>query len=141
MKHLLAKSLTVVGFTFLQINLALAGSWDKPVYQDELPPHSVGAIVFNAYRGLTSRLNKEDSIKHRQAVHFALNRLDNGEDIAWYSDDGYRSGRVEVVQTTMKNGEICRRLFSTVMLKSDQRTFEEWACFKSDTRTWNFSDK
>lgn len=141
MKHMLVKSLMVLGFTSIQINSVNAGSWDKPVYQEQIPSYTTPAIIYNAYRNLFSRLNTEDSRKHRQAVYFALNNLDNGEDIVWYSDDGYRSGTVEVVQTTIKNGEVCRRLFSTVMLKSDQRTFEEWACYKNTTNTWNFSDK
>ena len=141
MKHMLVKNLMVVGFILTQINLSFAGSWDKPVYQDEVEPYSIGAVIFNTYRKIFSSLNTEDSKKHRQAVHFALNNLDNGENIVWYSDNGYRSGTVEVVQTTIKNGEICRRLFSTVMLKSDQRTFEEWACYKNSSNTWNFTDK
>ena len=141
MKHMLVKSLMAVGFILIQINSSYAGSWNKPVYQDEVEPYSVGAVIYNTYRKIFSSLNAEDSKKHRQAVHFALNNLDNGENIVWYSDNGYRSGTVEVVQTTIKNGELCRRLFSTVMLKSDQRTFEEWACYKNSSNTWNFTDK
>lgn len=141
MKHMLVKSLMAIGFTLTQINPVNAQSWQKPLYQDELEPYSVGAVLFNTYRKVFSSLNKEDSQKHRQSVYFALNNLSNGEQITWYSDDGYRSGIVEVVQTTIKNGEVCRRLFSTVMLRSDQRTFEEWACYKNTSNTWNFSDK
>jgi surface antigen len=88
-----------------------------------------------------SRLNKEDSRKHQQAVFFALNRLDNGETTKWYSDDGYHMGQVQVMVTAMVNGEMCRRIYSVVVLKSDQRTFEEWACFKTSSNTWNFADK
>ena len=141
MKHMLVKSLMALGSISIQINVAHAGSWDKPIYQPEIPSYSTPTIIYNAYRTIFSRLNEEDSRKHRQAVHFALNNLDNGEDIVWYSDDGYRSGSVEVVQTTVRNGDVCRRLFSTVMLRSDQRTFEEWACYKNITNTWNFTDK
>lgn len=141
MNRMLAKSLMVIGFIFVQTSTVQAQSWGKPVYQDELEPHSTGAILYNTYRKFFSSLNKEDSTKHRQSVYFALNNLNNGEEITWYSDDGRRSGTVEVVQTTVKNGDICRRLFSTVMLKSEQRTFEEWACYKNSSNTWNFSDK
>jgi surface antigen len=141
MKHMLVRSLMALGFILPQISLAQSGSWNKPIYQDEVQPTTTGAVIFNTYRKIFSRLNAEDTKKHRQAVHFALNNLDNGEDIVWYSDDGYRSGTVEVIQTTVKNGEVCRRLFSTVMLRSDHRTFEEWACYKNSSNTWNFSDK
>jgi len=140
MKLTLVKSLMVLGFTSIQIN-ANAGSWNTPLYQEQIPSYTTPALIYNAYRNIFSRLNDEDSRKHRQAVHFALNNLDNGEDIVWYSDDGYRSGTVEVVQTTIKNGDVCRRLFSTVTIRSAQRVFEEWACYKNSTNTWNFSDK
>ena len=88
-----------------------------------------------------SSLNKEDSQKHRQSVYFALNNLNNGEEITWYSNDGRRSGSVEVVQTTIKNGDVCRRIFSTVMIRSEQRVFDEWACYKNSSNSWNFTDK
>ena len=141
MNRMLAKSLTVIGSIFVLISTAQAQSWNKPVYQDELQPYSTGAIIYNAYRRFFSSLNAEDSQKHRQSVYFALNNLDNGQEITWYSDDGRRSGTVEVVQTTLKNGDVCRRLFSTVMLKSEQRTFHEWACYKNSSNAWVFSDK
>jgi surface antigen len=141
MSRMLAKSLMVIGFIFSQINIAQAQSWDKPVYQDEMQPYSTGAILYNTYRRFFSSLNKEDSAKHRQSVYFALNNLDNGQDITWYSDDGRRSGTVEIVQTTVKNGDVCRRFFSTVILKSEQRTFDEWACYKNSSNAWSFSDK
>jgi surface antigen len=138
---MLAKSLMVIGFTLSLINPVHSQSWDRPVYQDELEPHSTGAIVFNAYRRMFSSLNKEDSQKHRQSVYFALNNLNNGEEITWYSNDGRRSGSVEVVQTTIKNGDVCRRIFSTVMIRSEQRVFDEWACYKNSSNSWNFTDK
>ncbi len=141
MNRMLAKNLMVIGFTLSLINPVYSQSWDRPVYQDELEPYSTGAIIYNTYRRFFSSLNKEDSQKHRQSVYFALNNLNNGEEITWYSDDGRRSGSVEVVQTTIKNGDVCRRLFSTVMIRSEQRTFDEWACYKNNSNSWNFSDK
>ncbi len=141
MNRMLAKNLMVIGFTLSLINPVYSQSWDRPVYQDELEPYSTGAIIYNTYRRFFSSLNKEDSQKHRQSVYFALNNLNNGEEITWYSDDGRRSGSVEVVQTTVKNGDVCRRIFSTVMIRSEQRTFDEWACYKNSSNSWNFSDK
>ncbi len=138
---MLAKNLMVIGFTLSLINPVHSQSWDRPVYQDELEPYSTGAIIYNAYRRIFSSLNKEDSQKHRQSVYFALNNLNNGEEITWYSDDGRRSGSVEVVQTTIKNGDVCRRIFSTVMIRSEQRIFDEWACYKNSSNSWNFTDK
>ncbi len=141
---MLAKSMMVLGKLLMVvtfINPAYADSWNKPIYQNELAPISSGNIIYNTYRNLFSRLNKEDSLKHQQAVFFALNRLDNGETSTWYSEDGYRTGRATVMLTATLNGETCRRVFSVITLKSEQRSFEEWACFKTNTNTWAFSDK
>lgn len=141
MNRMLVKSLMAIGFTFVLTSTAQSQSWNQPLYQDELQPYSAGAIIYNTYRRLFSTMNAEDSQKHRQSVYFALNNLDNGQEITWYSDDGRRSGTVEVVQTTLKNGDVCRRLFSTVMLRSEHRTFHEWACYKNSSNSWIFSDK
>jgi surface antigen len=142
---MLAKSMTVLGKLLTAAifisNTAYANSWDKPVYQTEVYSTSGPALIFNAYRNLFSRLNKEDSLKHQQAVFHALNRLDNGEVTTWYSYDGYHTGQVQVMATTKLNGDMCRRLYSVITLKSDQRSFEEWACYKTNTNTWVFADK
>ena len=134
----LGKSLTVAIFIS---STAHANSWNKPVYQTEIYSTSVPSLIFNTYRNFFSRLNKEDSLKHQQSVFHALNRLDNGEVTTWYSYDGYHTGQVQVVATTTMNGEMCRRLYSVITLKSDQRSFEEWACYKTNTNTWVFADK
>lgn len=142
---MLAKSMMVLGklltVAIFISNTAYANSWDKPVYQTEIHANNGPAIIFNAYRNLFSRLNKEDSLKHQQAVFHALNRLDNGEVTTWYSNDGYRTGQVQVMVTANVNGDMCRRLYSVITLKSDQRAFEEWACYKTNTNTWVFTDK
>lgn len=136
----LGKLLVAIIFTSFT-SVAHADQWDKPMYQNEINSLNSSALIFNAYRSMFSRLNAEDSRKHQQAVFFALNRLDNGETTKWYSEDGYHMGQVQVMVTAMVNGEMCRRIYSVVMLKSDQRTFEEWACFKTSSNTWNFADK
>lgn len=137
----LGKLLVTIIFISFASNVAHAGQWDKPIYQNEINDFNSPALIFNAYRSMFSRLNKEDSRKHQQAVFFALNRLDNGETTKWYSEDGYHMGQVQVMVTAMINGEMCRRIYSVILLKSDQRTFEEWACFKTSSNTWNFTDK
>ena len=43
--------------------------------------------------------------------------------------------------TVTKNGDMCRRIYSVITLKSDQRSFEEWACYKTNSNTWVFTDK
>jgi hypothetical protein len=70
-----------------------------------------------------------------------LNRLDNGEVTKWYSYNGYHTGQVSVMATVIKNGDMCRRIYSVITLKSDQRSFEEWACYKTNSNTWVFTDK
>lgn len=141
-KNMMALGKLLVTIIFISFSsVAHPNSWDKPIYQNELHSINSPALIFNAYRSMFSRLNKEDSRKHQQAVFFALNRLDNGETTKWYSEDGYHMGQVQVMVTAMVNGEMCRRIYSVIMLKSDQRTFEEWACFKTNSNTWNFTDK
>jgi len=135
----LGKLLTAVIFT--SVTTVHAQSWNKPLYQNELESTSSIGVIFNVYRSLFSSLNKEDSLKHQQAVFIALNRLDNGEVTKWYSYDGYHTGQVSVMATVTKNGDMCRRIYSVITLKSDQRSFEEWACYKTNSNTWVFTDK
>ena len=141
-KNMMALGKLLVAITFISFSSVVHPEpWDKPIYQNELHSINTPNLVFNAYRNVFSRLNKEDSRKHQQAVFFALNRLDNGEITKWYSEDGYHMGQVQVMVTAMVNGEMCRRIYSVILLKSDQRTFEEWVCFKTSSNTWNFTDK
>lgn len=141
---MLAKSMTALGkllMPLLLVSTAHAQVWDKPIYQPEIQSNTAGTLLLNTYRHIFSRMNKEEATKHQQTVFIALNQLDNGETAKWYANDGYSMGEVTVIVTAMHNGEVCRRLYSQVMLKSFQRTFEEWACYKTNTNTWNFSDK
>jgi len=143
---MLAKSMMVLG-KFLTVVLLTSGvvhaeSWNKPLYQNELSDNTTTPnIIFNVYRSIFSSLNKEDSLKHKQAVYLALNRLENGEVARWASNDGYHAGQASVMVTAMLSGRLCRRVYSVITLDTDQRSFEEWACYNNNTGTWNFTDK
>lgn len=141
---MLAKNMTALGkllMPLLLVSTVNAQTWDKPIYQPEMQSNNIGSLMMNTYRHIFSRMNKEEATKHQQTVFIALNQLDNGETARWYSNDGYSMGEVTVIVTAMHNGEICRRLYSHVALKSYDRSFQEWACYKTNTNTWNFSDK
>jgi surface antigen len=143
---MLAKSLTVLGKLLTVAVLTSsatvnAQSWDRPLYQYQYGISSSVEIIFGSARMLFSNLNKEDKAQHQRAVYHALNMLDNGEVVSWHSDDRSRNGHVQIMATTSKNGEICRRVYSIITTQRNQRAFEEWACFKNSNNAWRFSDK
>ena len=143
---MLAKSLTVLGklltaAVLINSTAVNAQSWDRPLYQYQYSVSSSIEIIFGSVRVMFSGLNSEDKKQHQQAVYHALNMLDNGEVVSWHSQDRSRNGHVQIMATTTKNGDICRRIYSIVSTERNQRAFEEWACFKNSNNAWIFSDK
>ncbi len=143
---MLVKSMTELGKLLTAVTLisafpAQAQSWRQTTYESELHPNSSLIILYNHVKSMFGRLNEEDSRMHKQAVYHALNNLDNGEVVTWFNDDRSNFGRVEVVSTVDKNGDMCRRIYSFINVGSNQRSFEEWACYRSDSGVWKFSDK
>ena len=94
--------------------------------------------LYNAFKRMTDSLTSDDRRKYEQAVYTALANLDNGEFVRWYSDDSYNHGIVEVMATARMNGQICRRIYATVITEKSRTNDERWACYNESTKLWEF---
>jgi len=94
--------------------------------------------LYNAFKRMTDNLTSDDRRKYEQAVYTALANLDNGEFVRWYSDDSYNHGIVEVMATARMNGQICRRIYATVITEKSRTNDERWACYNESTKLWEF---
>ena len=94
--------------------------------------------LYNAFKKMTDGLTSDDRRKYEQAVYTALANLDNGEFVRWYSDDSYNHGIVEVVATARMRGQICRRIYTTVITGKNRLNDDRWACYNESTKLWEF---
>lgn len=118
-----------------------AQSWISPINQNWSRSETFLGFAYNISKHFSTRLSKEDSALHTQAVYHALENLDNGELVQWYNDRSDSHGRVRIVYTWQGSGNICRRVFSWVRFAENARNFEDTACYNMNTKTWNFVDK
>ena len=140
---MLAKSTMVLGklCLILACTASHAQSWNGPTNRAWIRDDSLLGFAYNISKHFTTRLNKEDSALHTQAVYHALENLENGELVEWYNDRSDSQGKARIVYTWQGSGNICRRVFSWVKFGDNARNFEDTACYNVDTKTWRFVDK
>jgi len=95
-------------------------------------------ILINLSKYFSTQLKPQDKELHRQAVYHALNNLENGEMVEWFNDRTDAQGKARIVMTIPANGSYCRRVHSWIRLGSEERAFEDTACYNVTTKTWNF---
>lgn len=115
-----------------------AQSWESPINQRWYPNESGLHILLNLTKYFSTQLKPQDKELHRQAVYHALTNLDNGEKVEWFNDRTDAQGIARVVMTIPANGSYCRRIHSWVRLGSEERAFEDTACYNVTTKMWNF---
>jgi surface antigen len=137
---MLVKNMMVLGklFLILVCTNSYAQSWESPINQRWHPNESSVQILINLSRYFSTQLKPQDKELHRHAVYHALNNLENGEVAEWFNDRTDAQGKVRIVMTTPANGSYCRRVHSWVRLGSEDRAFEDTACYNVTTKTWNF---
>jgi len=94
--------------------------------------------LFNSFKRMTDGVSADDRRKYEQAVYTALANLDNGEFVKWYSDNSYNHGFVEVMATARMNGQVCRRIYATIITEKNRTDDERWACYNESTKLWEF---
>ena len=94
--------------------------------------------LFNSFKRMTDGVSADDRRKYEQAVYTALANLDNGEFVRWYSDNSYNHGLVEVMATARMNGQVCRRIYATIVTEKKRTDDERWACYNESTKLWEF---
>jgi surface antigen len=97
------------------------------------------AWVVNKWFG--NSLSKQDLDNHKQAVHHALNNLENGETVVWRSIIDDADGQVKIVYTWPASGSVCRRIYSYIRINDKANGYQDTACFNTNRRTWTFVDK
>jgi len=142
--RLVVKSGMALGKLFLLLalaNTANAQSWHSPAFESWADPRTGAGLVYNLAKWFSASLSKEDLIKHRSAVHHALNNLDNGEVVEWRNEWVNTEGKVQIAYTWPNRGVICRRVYSWVRVKDNSRAYEDTACLDNNQKTWTFVDK
>jgi hypothetical protein len=125
----------------LCLNTAQAQSWHSPAFDGWASPHTSAGLVYNIAKWFSTSLAKEDLDKHRQAVHHALNNLENGEMVIWTSRVTDAEGRVQIAYTWPASGKTCRRVYSYVRINENSKAYQDTACLDSNHKTWTFVDK
>ena len=137
---MLVKNMMVLGklSLILACTNSHAQSWDNPVNNRWLSNDSAIHVLINMTRYFGTQLKPQDKELHNRAVYHALNNLENGEAVEWFNDKTDAQGKARIVMTTPNNGSYCRRIHSWVRLGTDERAFEDTACYNVTTKTWNF---
>lgn len=125
-------------FLILVCTNSYAQSWESPINQRWHPNESSVQILINLSKYFSTQLKPQDKELHRQAVYHALNNLENGEMVEWFNDRTDAQGKARIVMTIPANGSYCRRVHSWIRLGSEERAFEDTACYNVTTKTWNF---
>ena len=64
-------------------------------------------------------------MKQEQAIFFALNMLENGQESSWYNNKTGTNGKVVVLSTYPMGSGYCRTIASTLHYKGKIRNFKE----------------
>ena len=135
--------MTVLGklFLILACTSSFAQSWEGPQYRDWQRNDGVLGFAYNMNRYFATKLSKQDAAVHSRAVYFALSNLETGEIAEWFNDNAGSHGKAKIIATWTGSGDICRRVYSYVSAGKSSGTYEDTACYNSNTKTWNFVDK
>jgi surface antigen len=90
---------------------------------------------------LETRMGEVDRGYHTRAVYHALNNAVEGQDVEWFNDSMGSQGRARIVWTHPSPGGWCRRVHSLVYFNRHSMTYEDTACYNTQTNSWNFIAK
>jgi len=100
-----------------------------------------GSVLFGfkVSNYLNFRLKKQEKLKHKEAVYFALNNLKNGEIVSWYSEKRPNvNGKVRVIMTYPRSGETCRTYQAYIKVNGKERHMTNNACYGVGNVAWRF---
>jgi surface antigen len=147
---LYVKNLMAVGklFIILLSSIALVGcgahnphntkSSYASVASDYQNANSSIVVGLNYFKWSTHRMNKYDRKQQEQAVFFALNNLQNGEETNWYNGNTGAKGRVRIAMTYPQGSGYCRVIQSEITYKGKKRNITETACINAVDNSWSF---
>lgn len=124
--------------------LACTNSWAQSWEFPKPNPNSGESALGSAWligKILETRMNKQDTAYHTQAVYHALNNLENGDLVEWFNERTGSHGKARIIYTWPSNSGPCRRVYSWARFGDQMRTYEDTACYNNTRNTWNFIDK
>ena len=125
---LILTSLTACGTTGKQATYHTSDSTIASVESTYSPSSGYVGILTNLTKWHWYRLPAEDRMKQEQAIFFALNMLENGQESSWYNNKTGTNGKVVVLSTYPMGSGYCRTIASTLHYKGKVRNFKEDAC-------------
>ena len=135
---LILTSLTACGTTGKQATYHTSDSTIASVESTYSPSSGYVGILTNLTKWHWYRLPAEDRMKQEQAIFFALNMLENGQESSWYNNKTGTNGKVVVLSTYPMGSGYCRTIASTLYYKGKIRNFKEDACKETGHKGWRF---
>lgn len=117
-----------------------AQSWETP-YHNPYRGNDVFNFAWAIGKILETRMGEVDRGYHTRAVYHALNNAVEGQDVEWFNDSMGSQGRARIVWTHPSPGGWCRRVHSLVYFNRHSMTYEDTACYNTQTNSWNFIAK
>lgn len=135
---ILITSFTLVGCGTTAKNYNNSVSAYASVHDDYQNVNGSMVLVSNYIKWSSNRLDPYDQKQQEQAVFFALNNLQNGQETNWYNGNTGSRGRVRIIMTYPRDSGYCRVIQSQITYKGKSREFKEEACINAVENTWRF---
>lgn len=116
-------------------------STQRPVVSSYSSADSLFTLAYNLGKYKYYGLGREDKIKQQEAVFFALDNLDNGQVVEWYSEDTDAQGIVRPIMSYPQNSGYCRKIQTLIIKGNKSREFLETACTGTGHNGWRFIRK
>jgi surface antigen len=115
-----------------------SNSTNSSVQSTYQPSNGYVGVLVNLTKWHWYRLPAEDRMKQEQAVYFALDNNENGQQTGWYNNQTGTNGEVHIASTYPMGSGYCRTLVSKLNYKGKTRYFKETACRESGHEGWRF---
>lgn len=135
---ILITSFTLVGCGTTAQNYNNSVSTYASVHDDYQNVNGSIVLVSNYVKWSSNRMSAYDQKQQEQAVFFALNNLQNGEETNWYNGNTGAKGRVRIIMTYPRGSGYCRVIQSQISYNGKSRDFKEEACINAVENTWRF---
>ena len=128
--------LTACGTTAQNYNNSV--STYASVHENYTSVNGTAVVALNYLKWSHYRMEPYDRKQQEQAVFFALNNLQNGEETNWYNGNTGAKGRVRIAMTYPQGSGWCRVIQSEISYKGKSRNLSETACINAVENTWRF---
>jgi surface antigen len=85
-------------------------------------------MLWSTIQYMKFSLNDEEKSQHKEAVYFALNNLEDGKIVHWYSKKNPINGKVRVIYSYPTSTRVCRVYQAFIQVRNYSRHFTNNAC-------------